>query len=87
MDTKARVREFLRRSFYIPEDLRLRDDASLLDQGVVDSTGVLELIAFLEGTFGITVLESETVPANLDSVDAIVAYLERKQEEIVGRAS
>jgi acyl carrier protein len=79
MDTRVRVREFLRRNFYLPAAVRLKDDASLLEQGVVDSTGVLELISFLEGTFSITVLEGETVPANLDSVDAIVAYVARKQ--------
>ena len=57
----------------------LNDDASLMEQGIVDSTGVLELIGFLERTFGISVADTETVPENLDSIARIVAYVQRKR--------
>ena len=54
------------------------DDESLLDSGIVDSTGVLELVAFLEDTFAITVADTDIVPENLDSLAAIARYVENK---------
>jgi acyl carrier protein len=56
------------------------DDASLLETGVVDSTGVLELVAFLEHHFEIRVEDSELVPENLDSVTRLVDFVRRKKE-------
>ncbi len=56
----------------------LADDQSFLETGVIDSTGVLELIAFLEQQYGIAVDDHEIIPANLDSVRQLVAYVERK---------
>ena len=73
------VRSFIVRNFYVPDARALSDDASLLDQGIVDSTGVLEVTAFLESTFGIKVDDAEIVPENLDSIGSIVAFLERKR--------
>lgn len=57
----------------------LTDGQSFLETGVIDSTGVLELIAFLEQQYGITVEDNEVIPANLDSVDQIVTFVQRKQ--------
>lgn len=54
------------------------DDESLIEGGVVDSTGVLELIEFLEEAFGISVEETETVPQNLGSISGIESYVARK---------
>ncbi len=53
----------------------LQDDASLTDRGVVDSTGVLELVGFLEETFEIEVGDDELVPENLDSIKLIAAFV------------
>ena len=72
------VREFIDENFLFQEEADLADDESLLDAGLVDSTGILELVAFLEGTFAIQVADAEIVPENLDSIDAIVAYLTGK---------
>ena len=58
-------------------------DESLVESGVVDSTGVLEMIEFLESEFGIEVLEEETVPENLDSTDRLCRYVESKQSATV----
>ena len=55
------------------------DDESLLDSGIVDSTGVLEIIAFLEKAHGVTVADSDIIPDNLDSIRRIAAYVERKR--------
>jgi acyl carrier protein len=57
----------------------LTDGQSFLETGVIDSTGVLELIAFLEQQYSITVEDHEVIPVNLDSVDQIVAFVQRKQ--------
>jgi acyl carrier protein len=78
-DTKARVRDFIVTNFYVARPEALADDASLLDSGVVDSTGVLEVISFLEGEFGVSVQDDEIVPENLDSIERIAAYVHRKQ--------
>jgi acyl carrier protein len=56
----------------------LSDEASLTDRGVVDSTGVLELVGFLEETFGIEVGDDELVPENLDSIKLIAAFVAEK---------
>ena len=75
---RERVRSFIIKSFLFGDDNGLKDDASFLDEGVIDSTGVLELVAFLEEDFGITVEDDELVPENLDSIDNVVDYLGKK---------
>lgn len=56
------------------------DDDSLIETGVIDSTGILELIEFLEDHFGIQVLDSETIPQNLGSVASLVVFVEAKRK-------
>lgn len=76
----ARIREFIRENFLFGDDSRMpTHDESLLAAGVMDSTGVLELIEFLESDLGIPVDDAETVPQNLDSIDALVGFVERKR--------
>ena len=77
--TADRVRAFVVTNYLFGQVGRLpADSESLIESGVVDSTGILELIEFLEETFGIMVGDSETVPHNLGSVAAIDAYVGRK---------
>ncbi len=78
MDKKNRIRDFVLSNFYVADATALRDDASLLDQGIIDSTGVLEVVGFLEESFGIQVKDEEIVPENLDSVACIHEYVSRK---------
>jgi acyl carrier protein len=59
-------------------DFRLEEDTSFLESGLIDSMGVLELVDFLEGQFGIEVGDAELVPENLDSIRNICGYLESK---------
>jgi acyl carrier protein len=61
------------------EQGELGDRDSLLDKGIVDSTGVLELVGFLEETFEIQIEDEELIPENLDSVEKIIGYIGRKQ--------
>jgi len=72
------IRSFLVSNFYVSDVKTLMNDTSLLDQGIVDSTGVLEIIGFIEETFGITVEDSELLPENLDSIQGIEQYIIRK---------
>ena len=57
---------------------RIGDDTSFLDSGIIDSTGVLELVDFLDEEFGVEVEDSELIPENLDSINKISAYLGSK---------
>lgn len=77
--TIERVRSFITTNFYVPDKDALADEASLLDQGIVDSTGVLEVVSFLETEFGIQVEDDEVLPDNLDSVARIAAFADRKK--------
>lgn len=78
MDHKNRIRQFVVSNFYVADAAALGDAASLLDLGVIDSTGVLEVVGFLETEFGVQVLDEEMLPENLDSIDSIARFLERK---------
>ena len=78
MDIKQSVRAFITKNFYVGDPGKLTDDVSFLDTGIIDSTSVLELTAFLEETFGIHVLDDELVPENLDSLAAVEAFVKRK---------
>lgn len=78
MDIKEQVRSFIIKNFYVPDPETLSDEDSLLDQGIIDSTGVLEVTGFLEDTFSLTVEDSEMLPENLDSIERIAAFVERK---------
>ena len=78
-DILNRVRTFIEENFLFRSDLSdLSDVDSLLENGVMDSTGILELVAFLELNFSIEMSDAEIVPENLDSIAAIAAFLERK---------
>lgn len=79
MDTKQQIRNFVTSNFYVADPAALQDEASLLDQGIIDSTGVLEVIFFIEENFGIKVEDGEMLPENLDSVERIASFVERKK--------
>lgn len=84
----TRVRRFLLENYLFTNDeSALGDGDSLLQKGVVDSTGMMELIAFLEGEFHIAIADAEMVPENLDSVDAIVGFINSSRAAAVAAAS
>lgn len=69
------VRQFIVTNFYVPKPAELTDEQSLLDSGIVDSTGVFELIAFIESTYGFKIKDEEMVPENLDSIAHITVFV------------
>ncbi len=73
--TAAAIRGFIRETFFVDE---LNDDDSFLQTGAIDSTGMLDLITFVEERFALSLEEPELVPANLDSVSKLVAFIDRK---------
>jgi acyl carrier protein len=79
MEIRDQVRQFIMTNFYGASKQELEDSTSLLDSGLVDSTGILELISYLESNFGITVADSETLPENLDSIGSIANFVARKK--------
>jgi acyl carrier protein len=81
MDLKSQVRAFITKNFYVPDGTTIADEASLLDHGVIDSTGVLEVIGFIEDSFQLAVEDTEMLPENLDSIDRITAFIERKRAQ------
>ena len=73
------IRDFIVSNFLYGQDSQsLTDDQSFLENGIIDSTGVLELVGFLEQQFGITVGDRELLPENLDSVENVSRFVARK---------
>lgn len=80
MEHRRQIKQFILKNYLFTDDEKaLADGDSLIKNGVIDSTGVLELIMFLEETFAVKIAEEEMIPANLDSIDAIGAFLATKQ--------
>jgi acyl carrier protein len=76
---EEQIRQYIAENFMFSDNgFQLSDDASLLEEGIVDSTGVLELVMFVEEEFGVTVKDEEVVPENFDSVSRLAAYVSRK---------
>jgi acyl carrier protein len=77
---EAELRSFLAENFLLGEEFRgLPGSASLIEAGIIDSTGVLELVGFLEEAYEIEITDSELVPENLDSIDNVVRFVGAKR--------
>ena len=79
MEINTAIRHFIIENFLFEEDENLKNDTSFLENGIIDSTGILELIMFVEETYGISVDDDEMVPENLDSISNITAFIQKKQ--------
>lgn len=74
------IREFIAKNFlYTDEGFKFADDSSLLREGIIDSLGVVELVAFLEKRFGVKVKNHEVRPENFDSVARLAAFVRQKR--------
>jgi acyl carrier protein len=72
------IRQFLAEKFLFGDDRKLSNDESLLDAGIIDSTGILELISHLEQQYKIKVNDDELTPENLDTIARICEFLNKK---------
>lgn len=80
MTLRAELRQFIVENFLLSRDESLLGDAdSLTAQGILDSTGALELVTHLQERYGVTVQDEELHPDNLDSIEKIAAFIERKR--------
>ena len=79
MTTEQRIRQFIVENFYVSDPSELADDTSLITSGYVDSTGMLEVISFLESEFGIRIRDQEMIPENLETIARISAFIGRKK--------
>lgn len=75
---KKEIKEFIIENFLFGNANGLQDDTSFLEEGIIDSTGVLELVTFMEENYDIQVNDDELIPENLDSINNVTSYLERK---------
>jgi acyl carrier protein len=82
-EVRREIRDYVISSFYVPSPETLADSASLLRSGIIDETGMLEMVAFLESTFGIGIAEDDIVPENLDSIARAAAFVCRKKADAV----
>lgn len=78
MHITQEIRLFVIDNFLFGNEGSLRNDDSFLDSGIIDSTGVLELIAFLEERFAIVLAEHDLTPENLDSIDKLTKLVTRR---------
>ena len=87
MSIEASIRRYILANLLFTDDeTALKDDASFLEEGIVDSTGVLELVMFVEETFGLVVEDEEIVPENFDSVGNLTRYVAQKTGKVVSGA-
>ncbi len=79
-DDVKKIRQFIFENFLFDADeADLDNDASFLEEGIIDSTGVLELVEWLEEEFGFKIEDEELIPENLDTVNLIAAFVQRKK--------
>jgi acyl carrier protein len=79
MGIEGRIRQFIQQNFCIDDPGKLGGDTSLIAEGIVDSTGMLEVIVFLESEFGIQITDVETVPENLETIGRMAAFVANKR--------
>ena len=80
LETVKKLREYIFDNFLFTEDENaLGNDDSFMEKGIIDSTGILEVITFIEEDFGITVKDEELIPENLDSINNLSAFIQRKK--------
>jgi acyl carrier protein len=78
-DVEHRIRQYITENFFLDGgQAALHNDDSFLEKGIIDSTGVLELVNWMEETFGFEVDDTELIPDNLDSIGRLVVFIERK---------
>jgi len=80
MESSNKVREFIVESFLFGDGDALKDDTSFMEEGIIDSTGILDLILFIEQNFDITIEDHELVSENMDNLQSIAVFVDRKKK-------
>ena len=74
-DIRKKLREFIKNNCLLGNDSNLTDDDSFMGKGIVDSTGILEVVSFVEENFGFKLPDEDLMPENLDSINNLVKYV------------
>lgn len=83
MTIEDQVKDYIAKNLLFSENgFKYDDDTSFLEEGIVDSIGVLELVAFIEEAFGVVVDDMDVTPDNFDTVNKLAAYVQSKQNSI-----
>ena len=77
-ETREQLRSFIVENFLFGDDEGLEDSTSFLESGMIDSTGIMEVISYLEENFSIKIKDDELIPENLDSISNILNFIGRK---------
>ncbi|WP_224985066.1 acyl carrier protein [Geomonas agri] len=80
MNLKDEIRNFVVENFLFGDAGGLTDDSSFIREGIVDSTGILQLVAYLQERYQVAVADDELIPENLDSVQRVAAFVEGKRQ-------
>ncbi|MCK5591335.1 MAG: acyl carrier protein [Candidatus Pacebacteria bacterium] len=81
MDVKEKIKEFIVNNFLMGADSeKIQDDTSFLEEGIIDSTGILELVEFIQDTFLIAIEDEELIPDNLDCINNIEKFINSKKQ-------
>jgi acyl carrier protein len=79
-EARGKIRKYILENFMFTDDeTALSNDDSFLEKGIIDSTGMLELIAFIGDGFQVTLEDDELIPDNLDNVNRVAAFIQRKK--------
>lgn len=84
MDVSEQIRAFIADRFLFDANAKVDPAQSLMQSGILDSTGAMELVLFLESTFSIRIADAELVPQNLDSINSIAAFVQKKRGAAAG---
>ena len=79
-----KIRAFVIENYLFGEEEKLQNSDSFMESGIIDSTGILELVRFLEATFGVKVADEDLIPDNLDSIEKIVSFVQAKHASVAG---
>ncbi|GFO64849.1 acyl carrier protein [Geomonas paludis] len=82
MNVKDEIRSFVVENFLFGDAGELTDDSSFIREGIVDSTGILQLVAYLQEHYQVAVTDEELIPENLDSVQRVAAFVEGKRSGV-----
>ena len=82
LDSKATIKKFIIENFLFGNADGLNDDTSFLEEGIIDSTGVLELVTYIEEKYTIEIDDEDLIPDNLDSINKIAVYISKKSKPL-----
>lgn len=79
MEMRIKLRQFIQNNFLLGRGAELKDEDSFMHKGIVDSTGIIEVVSFVETDFAIKVGDDDLLPQNLDSINNLMAFIKNKR--------